>query len=142
MTDRIFFDTNILVYLFDISEKEKHTETKNLLSKHIGKSNSYISSQVVNEFINITTGKIKNPVAFEKHKHILKFLQVVFIISPLTVYTSLTAIDLKIKYNFSYWDTLILASASENKCSVVYSEDMRHNQLIEGGLKIVNPFRI
>lgn len=140
MTDRIFLDTNMLVYLFDTAEKKKHARTKNLLLEHVGKATLYISAQVINEFVNITTRKIKNPVTFEKHRHILSFLQVVFIISPLTVHTSLIAVDLKLKYNFSYWDSLILASALENKCSVVYSEDMQHNQLIEESLKIVNPF--
>lgn len=142
MTDRIFFDTNILVYLFDTSETEKHIKTKHLLSKQTGKSSCYISSQVINEFVNITTGKIKNPISFEKQRNILRLLQVVFIIGPLTIHTSLAAVDLKLKYKFSYWDSLILASALENRCSVVYSEDMQHNRLIEGNLKIVNPFKV
>jgi len=133
MTDRIFFDTNTVVYLFDSSEKEKHFRINELLSEYIGKISVCISSQVINEFISITTGRIKNPIRFEKQKEILKFLKIIFIISPLTVDTSLTAVDLKQKYRFSYWDSLILASALE-------SEDMQHNQIIEGKLRIINPF--
>ena len=140
MTDRIFFDTNILVYLFDTSEKEKHAKARHLLSEQIGKSSLHISSQVINEFVNITTGKIKNPVSFEKQRNILKFLQVVFVISPLTIHTSLAAVDMKLRYSLSYWDSLVLASALENRCSVIYSEDMQHGQMIEGSLKIINPF--
>jgi predicted nucleic acid-binding protein len=140
MTDRIFFDTNIAVYLFDTSEKEKHFRINDLLSEHIGKFSLCISSQVVNEFVIITTGRIKNPISFEKQKEILKFLKIIFVISPLTVDTSQTAVDLKLKYRFSYWDCLILASALENGCSVIYSEDMQHNQVIEGKLRIINPF--
>ncbi len=140
MTDRIFFDTNTVVYLFDSSEKEKHFRINELLSEYIGKISVCISSQVINEFITITTGRIKNPIRFEKQKEILKFLKIIFIISPLTVDTSLTAVDLKQKYRFSYWDSLVLASALENDCSVIYSEDMQHNQIIEGKLRIINPF--
>ncbi len=140
MTDRIFFDTNTVVYLFDSSEKEKHFRINELLSEYIGKISVCISSQVINEFISITTGRIKNPIRFEKQKEILKFLKIIFIISPLTVDTSLTAVDLKQKYRFSYWDSLILASALENACSLIYSEDMQHNQIIEGKLRIINPF--
>ncbi|MCP4349498.1 MAG: PIN domain-containing protein [Desulfobacterales bacterium] len=141
MTDRIFFDTNTVVYLFDTSEKEKRAGAKRLLREQRAKSFLYISSQVVNEFVNITTGKIKNPVTFEKQRSILKFFQIVFIVSPLTIHTSLTALELKLKYRFSYWDSLILASALENRCFVIYSEDMQHGQLIEGSLKILNPFK-
>jgi predicted nucleic acid-binding protein len=140
MTDRIFFDTNTVVYLFDSSEKEKHFRINELLSEYIGKISACISSQVINEFVTITTGRIKNPIRFEKQKEILKFLKIIFIISPLTVDTSLTAVDLKQKYRFSYWDSLILASALENDCSLIYSEDMQHNQIIEGKLRIINPF--
>ncbi len=140
MTDRIFFDTNVVVYLFDTSEKEKHLRIIELLSEHIGKSSICISSQVINEFVTITARKIKNLISFEKEKEILEFLKIIFIISPLTIYTSLTAIDLKLKYRFSYWDCLILASALEDDCSVIYSEDMQHNQIINDRMRIINPF--
>ena len=140
MIDRIFFDTNIIVYMFDKSEKEKHEVAKDLLSKQAKKSSFYISAQVINEFVNITTRKIKNPVSFEKQKDILSFLNSIFIISPLTMHTSQTAINIKLKYKYSYWDSLILTSALENQCSIIYSEDMQDNQLIDGNLQIVNPF--
>jgi len=50
------------------------------------------------------------------------------------------AFYIKEKYLYSWWDSLILASALENNCEMVYSEDMQHNQIIENTLKIVNPF--
>ena len=46
------------------------------------------------------------------------------------------------KYQYSYWDSLLLASSLENKCSIIYSEDMQHEQIIEKKLKIINPFEI
>jgi len=140
MTDRIFFDTNIVVYLFDTSEKEKQLKAERLLLEPMGKSSFYISSQVINEFVNITTGKIKNPVTFERQIEIISFFQAFFFISSISVKTSIAAIELKLKYKFSYWDSLILAAALENKCSILYSEDMQHNQVIENTLKIINPF--
>ncbi len=48
---------------------------------------------------------------------------------------------LKKRYGYSYWDTLILASALECDCSIVYSEDMQDGQRIEQTLTIVNPFK-
>ncbi|MBX6423467.1 PIN domain-containing protein [Thermosulfurimonas sp. F29] len=50
------------------------------------------------------------------------------------------AMFVKEKYKYNYWDSLIIASALENDCSVLYTEDMQHGQIIEGRLKIVNPF--
>ncbi len=43
------------------------------------------------------------------------------------------------RYGYSYWDSLIIATALQNDCSILYSEDMQHNQLIEGKLRIINP---
>ena len=48
--------------------------------------------------------------------------------------------ELKDRYGFSYWDSLILSAALVGDCSVVYSEDMQHGQVINGKVKIVNPF--
>ncbi len=140
MTGRIFFDTNILVYLFDTSDKSKNARAKSLISEGKVDASLHISSQVINEFINITTRKIKNPINFERQKDILKFLNVIFIVNPLTIHTSQKAISLKLKYKYAFWDALILASAIENNCDILYSEDMQHGQLIEGGLKITSPF--
>ena len=48
--------------------------------------------------------------------------------------------EMRIRYHYSYYDSLILASAVESRCTVLYSEDMQHGQVIEKKLKIVNPF--
>jgi len=50
------------------------------------------------------------------------------------------ALILKDRYKFSYFDSLIIASALENNCDILYSEDIQHNQIIEDKLKIINPF--
>jgi predicted nucleic acid-binding protein len=69
-----------------------------------------------------------------------KFLNV-FHISIMTADTITCAIDIMTKYHFSYWDCLILASALENECNIVYSEDLQDGQLIEGQIEIINPFK-
>ena len=51
------------------------------------------------------------------------------------------AFSISIKYQFSYWDSLIIASALENDCDILYTEDMQHNQKIEDALTIINPFK-
>jgi predicted nucleic acid-binding protein len=51
-----------------------------------------------------------------------------------------SCLRLKEKYCYSWWDSLILASALESDCVTVYSEDMQDGQLIEDRLTIKNPF--
>ncbi len=50
------------------------------------------------------------------------------------------AIRIKEKYAYSYYDSAIIASALKNKCTILYTEDMQHKQIIENTLKIINPF--
>ncbi|MDD5297498.1 MAG: PIN domain-containing protein [Rhodocyclaceae bacterium] len=47
---------------------------------------------------------------------------------------------LRKKRAFSYWDSLIVAAALDAGCDTLYSEDMQHGQLVEGRLRLVNPF--
>jgi predicted nucleic acid-binding protein len=44
------------------------------------------------------------------------------------------------RYAVSFWDSLVIASALEAQASVLYSEDLQHEQVIEDRLKIINPF--
>ena len=51
------------------------------------------------------------------------------------------AVNIKLKYGFNFFDSLIVASAITNNCSILYTEDLQHNQLIENKLRIINPFK-
>lgn len=53
MIDKIFIDTNILVYLFDKTERPKQTQAKKIISERLSSSKFFLSVQVINEFINI-----------------------------------------------------------------------------------------
>jgi predicted nucleic acid-binding protein len=61
-------------------------------------------------------------------------------VMPLSLETFKHCIAIKEKHGYSWWDSLVLTSALENNCTIVYSEDMQHNQVIENRLKIINPF--
>ncbi|MGR3219986.1 MAG: PIN domain-containing protein [Candidatus Anammoxibacter sp.] len=58
----------------------------------------------------------------------------------LNKHSFLQASKLRTKYNFSYWDSLIVASTLEKNCKIIYTEDMQHNQIVEETLRIINPF--
>jgi predicted nucleic acid-binding protein len=51
-----------------------------------------------------------------------------------------TALDIRERYSFPWYDSLIVATALEAGCDTLYSEDMQNGQEIEGRLRIINPF--
>jgi predicted nucleic acid-binding protein len=142
MKDNYFIDTNVLVYWFDKSEDKKNKRAHSLIRDSKQTANLFISSQVLNEFISVVTKKIEHPIPFEHLKEILAIISSVFNISSITPESSYAAIDLKLKYQFSYWDCLIIASALENACNRLYTEDLQDSRKIEGKLDILNPFRL
>ena len=76
----------------------------------------------------------------EQLEQVINFLKEQFIISSLNVNTLDQTLMLCKKYNFSFWDGMMIAAALDNHCSIIYTEDLNHNQLIENRLKIINPF--
>ncbi len=140
MIDRIFFDTNTLVYLFDLSEPIKRRKVKNFIKENIVSSRLIISTQVINEFINVSTRFIENKKTVKEIFDHLNLINELFIISPLYFQTSQTALKLKNRYKFSFWDSLIAASAIENDCNILLTEDLQNNQIINSKLEILNPF--
>ncbi len=121
MKDKVFIDTNVLLYILS-NDKVKKT-----ISKEILKSNH-----------NISIKKFK--LSIKNIKEVISKISEETNISIFTKNTIIDALILKEKYKFQYYDSLILATALENSCTVLYSEDMQHNQIIENQLKIINPF--
>ena len=140
MTDKVFIDSNVLIYLFDLSEPEKREIAKNLIIKLLVTNKPNISIQVVNEFISATTRKIKNIIPLELVENHVKFLEENLIINPINLKLCYKAIKIEKRYKYSYYDSLIIATALENNCSTLYTEDMHDGQILEDKLKIVNPF--
>lgn len=132
MRDKIFSDSNVLLYLVREYTDKKEKALIILDNKPV------ISTQVVSENINVCKKKFGLPSEIiNKHAALLfNKCDVKFI----NKYTIELAIDIMVKYKYSYYDSLIVSSALENNCNVLYSEDMQHNQLIENKLRIINPF--
>ena len=51
------------------------------------------------------------------------------------------AFEVSSKYQFGFWDSIIIESALESKCDILYSEDFHHLQIIDNRLTILNPFK-
>ncbi|OHD14277.1 MAG: hypothetical protein A2086_09595 [Spirochaetes bacterium GWD1_27_9] len=132
MTDNIFIDSNIIIYSLG-----KEIDKKNISNSLINE-NPIISVQVINEVINICLKKLK--LSKDESFDIGRFLIKRCVVSSIEITSIKFAMSISKSYQLSYWDSLIIASALENDCSILYSEDMQHNQIVENKLKIVNPF--
>jgi predicted nucleic acid-binding protein len=136
MKDKIFVDTNIVVYahLKQASEMAKWEIAFELIN-----NNKFVmSTQVLSEYYaSLLKNKVDDNIIQQNIRLLIKNHEVCLITIPVIQLTH----HIKLKYHFSYWDSLILATALENQCTQLYSEDMQHNQIIEGQLQIINPFK-
>jgi len=137
MTDKVFVDSNIVVYAHAVNDKAKHDASVVLLRETLKSTRLWISVQVLSEFY---AAMRKNKYEHEKVSKLVRLLAENMNVRRLTAQTVESALTLKDKYGYSYWDSLILASALECGCTLLFSEDMQHNQIIEGTLRIRNPF--
>jgi predicted nucleic acid-binding protein len=132
--NRIALDTNILIYLHDAEEKSSKREKANEL---VAGSPS-ISAQVISEYLNVCHRQLKMTKQ-DALTTLTKWLPYCELCSfELSIYTY--ALNLIQKYQFQMFDAIIVASAIKSSCSILYSEDMQHNLMVDGKLKIVNPF--
>ena len=135
MPDRIFVDTNILVY-FISDEKEKKLKAKELI---FSARNVYICSQVIGEFISVCT--TKKLLELDKITSLVNNFMQALNFSLVDSVTINKALEIKKISNYSYWDCLIVAAALENNCSILYTEDLQDGETINNSLSIINPFK-
>ena len=133
-----FFDTNILVYLFDQSSLTKKQTAQNLLAQYSLEGGIAISTQVLQEFFVVTTRKLASPLTIPNARHVLeKFLQLqVILINGEMI---LSATRLLEKYSISFWDALIIEAAKVSGAKVLLTEDLQHELEIEK-ITLINPF--
>lgn len=133
MQDKVFLDTNILLYAFSTKDKNKHEIAKDLVL-----SDAVISVQVINE---VTVNLLKK-FTFDEDQ-VQRFLESSYIryeITELTYDIFLKASDIRKNYLLSYYDSIIVSAALISNCTILYSEDMHHNLVVEKRLRIINPF--
>ena len=126
-----FFDTNVL--LSALTPGDPRAERARLLLADGG----IISVQALNEFTNVARRKLGQPWGEINEK--LGAVRALCEVKPLTLATHERALALAERYGYQIYDALHLASALENGCSILYTEDLQHGQQIEG-LTIRNPF--
>jgi predicted nucleic acid-binding protein len=132
--DKAFIDTNVFVYIYSGDEQGKRKQAVT----QIDKFDRVISTQVLNEFCNVCIRKMR-----------MELPSVETAITKICLTNALTAISEKTvrkalfihgKYGYSYYDSLMVASALESDCKYLLSEDMADGQVIEGTLTVQNIF--
>lgn len=135
---RMFVDTNILVYAYDLSAGNKHDKAREIIKNLWSTGDGLISTQVAQEFFVTVTRKIAKPLGLRQAKEIVKDLlqwKTIIVDGSLIV----DAITIQEKYRYSFWDSLIIASAIEGGAATIISEDLSDKQKI-GNVTISNPF--
>jgi len=140
MKDKIFLDSNILIYSFDKTDKIKQKISLDLTRHLVFNDNVYISTQVIQEFYINATQKIKEKIPSEEAKEFIQCLKSSNIYVNDTD-TIIQAIDIQKKYKLSFWDSLIISSALNLDCNLLYSEDLQDEFVIDGKLIVKNPFK-
>lgn len=127
-----FLDSNIIIYLIDT-----HLEKSEIAEKLVGRG-SHVNAQVLVEIANVCKRKLN----WSKHQIWELWYQLMTDcqMTDVTETTIAEAIYLTERYHFQLFDAIIVSGALEAGCSILYSEDMQHQMVVEDRLTIVNPF--
>ena len=139
MKDKIFVDTNILIYAHDLDAGSKHDVAVSIIEDLWENENGVISTQVLQEFYVNVTQKIPKPLSYSHARGIIENYTS-WHIETIKADAVLRASEIEERYQLSFWDSLIIEAASSAKVSKVLTEDLNHGQTIEGIL-IENPFK-
>lgn len=139
MSGRFFLDTNIFVYSFDAGSPKKAAESRGLIRKAIETRGGIVSYQVVQEFFNVALRRFAKPMTgLEAEQYLATtFAPLLSVHSSPALYAE--ALRIGARFHLAWYDALIVASAIEGQCDVLYSEDLQDGQRI-GGVTISNPF--
>jgi len=134
---KIFIDTNILLYTVDKKDLDKHDRSRNLIKKISSEHVPVVSTQVLQEFYNAATSKLKiDKIVAKNILHSYRSMEIVT--ADLVLIEQ--AVDISVLFQLSFWDSLIVAAAEQSNCSILVTEDLNDGQKIRG-MKVVNPFK-
>ena len=138
MTDKVFVDTNILVYAHDLDAGNKHDQAAEIVSQLWESRNGVLSTQVLQEFYVTLTRKVSSTLSkLEARKLVQKYSHWHLVLNDLSII--LQASEIEESNNISFWDALIVSAAYSQNVPTILTEDLNHGQIIEG-IFIRNPF--
>ena len=131
-----FFDTNVLVYVFDRTESVKQARAQDLVAAHMTARDMVLSTQVLQELYVTLTRK--------KHLGAADALEVVTTFAQERIVSAnadlvLRGLALSQQRQLSAWDALIVQAALHVGCTTLYSEDFQNGARFDE-LVVLNPF--
>ena len=139
MSDKVFVDTNILIYAFDSQAGRKHAIAKEVLKGLWEQQSGVLSMQVLQEFYVNVTRKIATPLSTELARRIVTLYSEWCVATGPSEITK--AFQIEDRHQVSFWDALLLAAAYKAGAVCVLTEDLNHGQLIDR-MRIENPFHV
>ena len=134
----VFVDTNVLLYCVDERDIDKRDRARIWISACWQRRCGRLSTQVLNEYYFNVKKKFSRQLSQDGVRAEVRRYQNwrPWAIDQPTVETAWTV---ESRYGLSYWDALMVAAAQQLGCTLLLTEDLQHNQLIDG-VRIVNPF--
>ena len=139
MKEKAFVDTNILVYAYTDTDITKHDIAQSFLENIDENIELFVSIQVIKELcstmkrLNINTAIIKNCVEEITNS---------YTVLPTDIKTIFKSIENLNKFKLSWYDTLLITTALNYKCKILYSEDMNNGMILDNKMTIKNPFKL
>ncbi len=127
-------DTNVAIYAFDDSTP-KAPIARAVLAKA-----AFVSVQLLNEFANVTIRKQKRSWA-DAQWGVSRIADAVPQVRAISAAETADALRIGERYRLSFYDALMLAVSLSGGARTIYSEDLQHDLVIDGTLRIVDPFR-
>ncbi len=139
MKGRVLVDTNVLVYAYDRSEREKQAKAIDVLDRLAVSGEGAVSTQILAEFFVAITGKISHPLTADEAFCRLENYARSWTVLDVTSFVLLEAARGVKDHQLSFWDAQVWATARLNQIPTVLSEDFVPGSVIDGVL-FVNPF--
>jgi predicted nucleic acid-binding protein len=136
--DRIFVDTNVLVYSYDTDAGSKHDTARSVLQGLWESRTGVVSTQVLQEFYVTVTRKLPKPLARQTARKIIDTYSAWLVHQP-QVRDLIFSSELEERHKLSFWDALVITSAQQSDARTLLSEDLQAGQRF-GQLLIINPF--
>jgi len=127
-----FLDTNVLLYLLSGDDSKADRAESEL------NAGGVVSVQVLNEFASVASRKLRMSIA--EIREVLAAIRAVCTIVPVGVETHDLGLQVAERYGLSIYDAMIAAAALLAGCKTIVSEDMQDGQILEGNLRVCNPF--
>jgi predicted nucleic acid-binding protein len=139
MSDRFFLDTNIFVYAFDQGAAAKARRATELIREALTTQKGFVSYQVVQEFFNVALRRFSQPMQVADAEQYLGtvFRPLLRVHSSQVLYAE--ALRLHAHGGLSWYDSLIVSSAVQAECRLLFTEDLQHGRRF-GSLQVRNPF--